>query len=539
MQEKRRKGQFYTPKLFADYAHRYMEDVFGADWKDKYVVWDCCCGSNNLTRDYYFKELYCSTLENAELEIGARYNQEATKFQSDFLNDEENKLPQNLINAFKENKPIIFFINPPYATAGNHGDTANKEGVAFTKMKEEMMKKDFGGAAENLQHQFLYRILMFKEKYNLTNIHIGLFSKPIYLSGSKQAKFLDCFCNHFAFNKGFLFNAGHFANVSAKWGITFNIWNSGVNADRNNFIHNLIDVKEGEIISCGTKNIYNLKGITTASAWAKKDVKGVEVYDAPNFTSGILIKQEATSKTNPLGKLAKDALGFIYSNSNNVMQSAQFVGLFSSVFSHAVGCSILPNNFTKCTALFSARKLIIGDWINDKDEYLAPNEAHEKYKEFESDSIVYSLFHSSSNQSSLRQIDYKGKKWDIKNEFFFMPKGLIMEMANENGFDFTYNDARVSNDRYVFTKLTEIELSSEAKAVLDKATDLVIKSFKYRALFNDENPQYQIMNWDASYYQLKPLWKEYLPSEYKEFLALYKTLADKMRPMVYELGFLK
>ena len=30
-----------------------------------------------------------------------------------------------------------------------------------------------------------------------------------------------------------------------------------------------------------------------------------------------------------------------------------------------------------------------------------------------------------------------------------------------------------------------------------------------------------------------------MPDELKEFRTIYKQLADKMRPMVYELGFLK
>jgi hypothetical protein len=188
---------------------------------------------------------------------------------------------------------------------------------------------------------------------------------------------------------------------------------------------------------------------------------------------------------------------------------------------------------------FASRKLVSDNWYNDKDIFLAPNDQHEHYNEFVNDSIIYSLFHSASNQSSLRQIDYKNKKWDIKNEFFFMSKNDIMQMSEENNFDFTYNDAKVSNERYVYTKLQGIELSKEAKDVLDKAIDLTKKSFKYRELFNDEHPEYQIMNWDCGWYQIKGMLKEYMPNELKEFTELYKKLADKMRPMVYELGFLK
>ena len=87
--------------------------------------------------------------------------------------------------------------------------------------------------------------------------------------------------------------------------------------------------------------------------------------------------------------------------------------------------------------------------------------------------------------------------------------------------------------------LQNIELSNEAKVVLDKAIELTKKSFRYRELFNEEHPEYQILNFDCGWYQIKAMLKEYMPQEYKEFTELYKKLADKMRPMVYELNFLK
>ena len=131
--ERRMHGDFWTPTLFVDYAHRMIEQELGADWKEKYVVWDNCWGGGNLTRDYKFKELYCSTLFQSELDIGSRYNPEAVKFQFDFLNDyipmpdeiveSETKIPKGLLEALKENKPIVFFLNPPYGTANNMGAT--------------------------------------------------------------------------------------------------------------------------------------------------------------------------------------------------------------------------------------------------------------------------------------------------------------------------------------------------------------------------------------------------------------------------------
>jgi hypothetical protein len=120
-----------------------------------------------------------------------------------------------------------------------------------------------------------------------------------------------------------------------------------------------------------------------------------------------------------------------------------------------------------------------------------------------------------------------------------MGKDEIETLANENNNDECYADAHTSTDRYVYTILNGIELSAEAQAVLGKARELTIKSFPYRSLFNEEHPEYQVNNWDCGWYQIKAICKEYLSEDLKEFGELYKKLADKMRPMVYELGFLK
>ena len=528
---RRNKGEFYTPTLFVDYAHKMISEQFGEDWKEKFVVWDNCSGTKNLTRDYYFKELYCSTLEKAELEISERYNKEAVAFQFDFLNDSLDKLPEGLKEALENNKPIIFFINPPYATATNRNETS-KEGCAKTMVNEQMLKDKIGASSQNLYAQFLYRIMMIKEQYNLTNCHIALFSPTLFLTGSSWKGFRKSFLNDFSFVDAVQFKASHFADVADSWGISFSIWNNGMNINNNDFNYKLIDNIDGEIEVVGEKVVYNIDGQTTASKWVATNTSEMSI-DSPNFTSALNITEKSC------GKMVNNAYGYMNNGGNNIDQNMQMVAMFSGMYSNAHGVSVTEDNFTKCTALFSARKLIEKNWVNSKDEYLAPNEEHSQYQEFVNDSIIFSLFHSASNQSSLRNIEYKGKKWDIKNEFFFMSKNEILDLANEYGFDFTFNDANVSNERYVYTLLQNIELSNEAKVVLDKAIELTKKSFRYRELFNEEHPEYQILNWDASYYQLKAMWKEYMPQEYKEFTELYKKLADKMRPMVYELNFLK
>lgn len=86
-------GDFWTPTIWADKAQEVLERQFGSDYRENFVVWDCCCGSKNLTRDYAFKELYLSTLHQSELDLSKVYNPKACTFQMDFLNDDLNISP--------------------------------------------------------------------------------------------------------------------------------------------------------------------------------------------------------------------------------------------------------------------------------------------------------------------------------------------------------------------------------------------------------------------------------------------------------------
>ena len=536
---RRNKGEFYTPTMFVDHAHDMMSRELGMDWKEEYVVWDASCGSKNLTRDYKFKELYCSTLEQAELEIGKRYNPEATSFQFDFLNDSLDKLPQGLLTALKENKPIVFLNNPPYATANEMGtNSKSKKGVAKTTINEKMLNDGIGSCSQNLYAQFLYRIDMIKRRFNLTKCYIALYSPTLYLSGTSWKNFRKVFLNDFKFIDAFTFKASYFADVADHWGIAFSIWENGETIDKNNFVHKLVDEIDGELINVGTKDIYNLDGRMTATVWAKEQIKKLKTFDEPNLSSGIKVRpsNSDTRGTNFIGNI-----GYFLNAGNNVDKNVQSVALFTSAYGNGNGHGMNADNFERVVTLFSARRLVSCNWQNWADEYIAPNTEHEKWSEFVADSVVYSLFESKSNQSSLRNVEYKGKQWNIKNEFFWMPTAKMQELANNNRYDEMYQDAQGVDDRFVCKWLNEhkAEISIEAQAVLDYATTLVEQSMKYRNVFNEDNENYQIMNFDCGWYQIKGMLKEYMPNELKQFNDLYKKLAAKMRPLVYEVGFLK
>jgi hypothetical protein len=236
-----------------------------------------------------------------------------------------------------------------------------------------------------------------------------------------------------------------------------------------------------------------------------------------------------------------NSFAFMSYEQNPVRGNGESIYLQSGVGHRNRGVYINSENFLDVCSVFSAKRLVEGNWINWYDEYEKPNINNVNYKTFKYDSLIYSIFNTKSHQYSFRQIEYKGQIWDIKNEFFWMSKDQMKEFADEKGYDNLYNDARTTDDRHVYKLLFGEEriydkLSDDAKVVLDKATELVERSMELRQVIaNNEN---HLDSWDAGYAQLKLVWKEYFQEDFQEFRQLYKNLENRMRPLVYELGFL-
>lgn len=530
---RRKKGEFFTPTPFVDLAHQYIAEAFGESWRDDYVVWDCAWGTGNLTRDYKFKELYCSTLEQSDIDTANQmgYNPEAIKFQFDFLNDSDSKLPDGLKLALKTKK-VLFLINPPYIkSAPNKGN--DSAGVCETMIGDIMRKEKMGIASSQLSCQFIYRIL----EYAKTNkgIELCIFNKPNFLTSDGFRHLRGKITKQFSYKNGFLLQSKHFSGTSSRWGIGFKIFLNQEKGPKTDFIFDVVDCDDfSQINFVGKKTIYNCDEKTKSNFIFKNFPKNDIIL--PPLKSALKIDEKKEKRG------CSKAICYMGNHSNDVMHQ-NFIFLTSSVISEEGNKPVTKENLPKVTALFTARKAIKGNWINDKDEYMAPNEDHPEYQQFVNDSLVYSLFNNSSQQSSLRQITYKEKLWDIKNEFFWMSKEELSSLANEELFDDLYKDAKLSEERHVYKLLFKEggyeKLSPDAKELLDYATNMVKNSISFRELLHEAHPEYHLNAWDAGYAQLKLVWKEYMPEEFKTFRAMYKKFEDRLIPLVYQLGFLK
>lgn len=542
--DRRFKGEFYTPTIWALEAHKMISEIFGPNWYNEYVVWDPAWGTGNLTRDLKFKELYCSTINESDLGIAnaRKYNLEAVKFQYDFLNDdvypegftgvEEDKLERlapGLVKAFKENRPIIIFMNPPFGTASPY--QGEVKGLTKTRIKEVMKLAKQGFDGGQLYIQFLYRIIMLKERYKLDNINIVTYSLPTLISSSSYSKFRKYFYKNFKYSKGFLFNSKHFSDVSDSWGILLSIWKSG-NENRSKLQIEIKDLDNDLLIRTeSSRNLYRSENNVLAKDWAKTLIT-INEEDAPQLSTGINIKEKGE------GKICKNSIGYFQATYR--ISDIRHVVLFSSCFSIGRGFSIIDENFYRCIALFTAQRSTIEKWFSIQDEFLKPNELHLSYKSWNNDCIIYSLFNNNSYQSSLRNIKYKNKLWNIKNEFFWMSNKQIQDLANQYGNKEIYQDSITFNqDRFIYNGLQKTNLSNDAQIVLNKATELVIKSFSKREELHWIHPEYHLKAWDAGWYQIKIILKEYFKDDLEEFKQLYKSFEDRMREGVYKFGFLK
>jgi hypothetical protein len=343
------------------------------------------------------------------------------------------------------------------------------------------------------------------------------------------------------FKKGFIFNAKHFDSTSEKWGVDFSIFKNSELNDTEYLMDILDSNNEYKINKIGEKVLYSMDNKKRACDWirSKQIKKQVQLMsDYPNFSSSFVVNGKFSKKINPNGYI-----GGYCELSNSVYQNSQgvVIGSSISILGNTVSIPIYKENFLDTVGMFAAKRLITQNWLNDKDEYMAPDENSELYHNFTLDSVILSLFNNASTQASLRQITYKEETWNTKNEFFWMSKAEMTELGEQINYNELYNDVRTDSDRYVYKLLfgnngIYDQLSQEAKDVLDSATNLVRHSFAMRRNFADNINH--LNSWDAGYAQLKLLWKEYFPEQFKEFRAKYKVLEDKMRPMVYELGFL-
>ena len=571
---RRRQGAFFTPAIWSEPAHKELDRALGPNWRRECIVWDCAAGTGNLTRDYDdWGCLISSTAERPDVNVMREQGWGGHHvFQYDFLNDNaqspffalddgDNRVPSRvdkvLREAAKAGKRLVFFMNPPYGTAGAGLSEAGRAGIAKNAVNESMKSASMGASCHQLYAQFMFRASIVAELYGFSLVTIAVFSNPRFMFSGSFLQFRQWWYQRHEYTSGFMFQASHFADVSGAWGVSFTVWSNGsTSSKRSNVTLVTKDVVAFCVKSIGVKRVHCADN-QSASDWARESAASTNKIDAPQFSSGLTISAAAT------GKMTAGHIAYLVNNSNAVYDSGTLSAWGSSKMT-PTGFSVLPENYRRCVALFAARKLVGGNWINDKDEYLAPTaktEASAAYNRWVDDCHVYTLLHGSNNCTAMRDVQYKGKSWRIKNHWFWRTRAASLAALDTRETSALYRDCKseptknnernhftgeataqpweVTGDPYFAHVLPSLTLSPDARKVLDLLDALWVKSLPLREGYAAGRPELHLAAFDSGAYQLKHLWRDLFPTEWAELTAAHKALAARLQDGVYDHGFLR
>ncbi|MEE1062648.1 MAG: hypothetical protein UH071_03190 [Paludibacteraceae bacterium] len=513
-----RKGSFFTPKIWVEKSQEYIADVLGENWQDEYSVWDCCAGTGNLLAGLTNKyNIWASTLDKQDVEImketmvknGSLL--ETHVFQFDFLNDDFSKLPQGLqdiINDKERRKKLVVYINPPYAEVSTKkSDTDGKKTkTAVNKTMIHLKYTDIlGTAGRELFAQFLIRI-----HFELSNVIVADFSTLKILQGSAFDSFRKIYTAKL--NSLHLMPADTFDNVKGQFPIGFFIWNTGL---KESFHSILADVYSAEGKYIEKKKIFKLSKKEYINAWISTFKEKGEI----------------------------DYIGFLDGTNSNDFQHNNYVYIVNTKeqIGNPRGLYIDFSNLISCSIYNCIRHIIPATWLNDRDQFLYPNDGWKEDKEFQSDCLAYTLFNNNiqSQYGINHWIPFTEQEVDAKDNFksHFMTNFMAGKVKQEPRA-MTLDFGVVAEE----SKSEKIEFSGKAKVVMDAGREL----WKYYHAQPNANV-------DASYYDIREHFQgrdekgkmkssstdetyNCLLGNLREAL---KVLAKKIEPKVYEYGFLK
>lgn len=510
--KKRRFGEFFTPIMFAKKSLEYIKKSMGDNFLDNenLRIWDSSGGTGNLIYSIdkkYHNKIYLSTLYEYDVKEAKKLYPEANIFQYDYLNDDVEslfvyskykKLPKQLVDDLN-NKDIVWliYINPPYATSQSAGANSNsKKNVSTTKTREYMHSDNLGEVSRELYTQFLYRInYEFKDK----NVYLAVFSKINYINSNNNEKFRDKIFNY-KFVDGFLFSSTCFDDTSKVYPfpISFAMWNMNnkLSLQSQNIIFDVLDDNGEKLYS---KKIVSLNKSMLLNNWIKRYRN---VNTMPPLSSAIKVKNFGDDIRD------KVASGFLFSlmSCGNDIQKQNLTAILSSPQASAGSMSITVDNFEKAIIIFAVRRATKTNWLNSSEQFKRPDKEKEclEDKEFLMDCLIYSLFSNSNQGASIRNVEYKGVIYNIKNNLFPL---LISEVKTFNiKSKIILDTIKNDTDRFVALYLNKNRdyISSEANSLLCECKEL------YRLFFEtldciDKNilKELKIEYWDLGFFQIR------------------------------------
>lgn len=532
LDERSFKGAYYTPLHVVDKAYDKLSETLGKNWQREYIVWDMCCGVGNLeVKHSNPRNIYMSTLDQADVDVmkATKTCVAAQRFQYDYLNDDitddgkidyslSNKLPQGLRDAIAQGKKILVLINPPYGETGagiGKGDT-NKKGVEQTRINATM--SNMGYASKELFVQFLARIA--KE---LPTATLAMFSKLKYVNAPNFEKFRSTW--NAQYQGGFIVHSKAFDGLNGDFPIGFLIWKTSQDAKKKTPLTDIsVEVLDKKAQQVGEKKFYNLPSSTYLNVWMDKP--------ATNDTLALPLSNAIKVSSNPRLKKSCDAMvGYLYASNNDLQHAGLETLITSSIYTggNGGGAYIKAENLWQAAVVFTMRRIVKPTWLNDRDQFLQPTAP--LIDEFTTDCLLWMLFNGSNLTAGANDLDWNGRKWSLVNHF------IPFTEAEVNAPD------RFESD-FMVQYLSDKTLSAEAQSVLDAGRDLWKAYFAHTDV-RTVRDEFKLNRPDVGWYQIRNALKarnasgDTAPVSFSSFEQAYQTLTEKLRPQVFELGFLR
>ncbi len=422
----------------------------------------------------------------------------------DFLNDDFSKCPeelQKIINDPKKREKLVIYINPPYAEAPSR--IFEKDGKIAVEQSATNKKYAnlLGQGNRELFTQFFTRIY-----FEIPGCVLAEFSKLKHLQGQHFVDFRKFFLAKL--EKMFVVPANTFDNVKGSFPIGFIIWDTS-KKEKFTTISSDVFSKEGEKI--GNKNFYSYDNAEYINEWIKP-VRGKR----SDFI---------------LGK-------FPFMGNDFQQQSIIQINHEKMVYNKAAGQFLItPQNLIWACVYFAVRKTIVATWLNDRDQFFAPNKDWEKDEEFQSNCLIWTLFNNNiqSEYGENHWIPFTEREVGCKNAFKsdFMHRFINGEVEIKTEATLFNAETTKKSKKMVF--------SPAAQAVYDAGLEL----WRYYHAQKNANP-------DASFYDIRKYFqgetngRMNATSEDEKYTALIQDLRGKMKVLaakiavkVYEYGFLK
>lgn len=564
-----RKGSFFTPARWVELSQQYIAAELGENWQEEYYVWDCCAGTGNLLAGLTNKyNIYASTIDKADVQAmlqridtmnaaardkdnGGANLLENHVFQFDFLNDplldetdkngnvtHKSKLPkslQEIISDPEKRKKLVIYINPPYAEASNArtvtGSGQNRAGLSKSAVQERY-KNRLGRAGNELFAQFFARIVD-----ELPSAVLAQFSTLKIVQAPNFREFRQSF--RAKPGRFFLVPANTFDNVKGDFPIGFQIWYTGTEEF---FQQAEADVYDSKGDFLGKKNLYSYDDDQTIIHWLRTYYDKINSPIAYQMIIGTDIQHQK---------------GVYISNwvrPNDIKKH-----MFTPITAKNIIPLIIYN---------TVRHVIEATWLNDRDQFLYPNDEWKNDSIFQTDCVVYSLFSSSNNIQSQygtnHWIPFTEEEVDAKEKFesHFISdflhgqiKKTIRTEEEQKAYERdskNYHVADAFAEPITTTNLHDgsspLALSDQAKAVMDAGRELW--RYYHQQPIAKEKP-------NASFYDIRLYFQGTkttksgklqmnTESDDPTYTALIadlrqkqKELAKQIEPKVYEYGFLK